>query len=60
MDRFAYPVSVEPLEDSRYRSIRNYEDYAWVAREYWGYETYKNTLLPMIAPIFPIVSIDGL
>lgn len=60
MDRFAYPVSVEPLDSSQYRSIRSYEDYAWVARQYWGYEIYRNTLLPTIAPAFPIVSVDGL
>lgn len=60
MNRLAYPVSVEPLDSQKYRSIRNYLDYAWVAHEYWGYDIYRNTLFPTIAPAFPIVSVDRL
>lgn len=58
-DRHAYPVEVGPRNSHEYRSIRDYFDYMRIAEKYWGQSIFRNTVLPSIAPVFPIVAIDA-
>jgi len=57
-DPKVYPIDITPLSQATYRSILDYEDYINIATKYWGHTVYKNTILPSIAPIYPLVAID--
>jgi hypothetical protein len=57
-DRLAYPVDVAPRDSHAYRSIRDYFDYIKIAEKYWGQSIFRNTVLPSIAPLCPIIAID--
>ncbi len=57
-DRQAFPIDITRRDPNLYRSIRDYFDYTIIAEKYWGLAIYRNTIIPSIAPVCPIISID--
>jgi hypothetical protein len=45
------------LESSPIKNIATIEEAAEIMEKYWGYQVYPNTLLPNIAPYFPLIYI---
>lgn len=57
-DRKSFPIDIARLEPQSYRSIRDYSDYVKTAEKYWGWSVFRNTLLPSVAALCPIIAID--
>jgi hypothetical protein len=54
-------VEVLPLEESGFSPISSFEQFASVARIYWGVEIYRNDVCPALAPFLPMLYVrkDG-
>lgn len=55
-------VEIMPMVDSGMELVRDGAHFAEIAKAYWDAEAYANTILPAIAPLFPVVLVgsDGL
>lgn len=46
------------LEESTIKPVETFEEFARVGELYWKQEMYPNTILPSLAPIFPLLFIE--
>lgn len=59
-DRYKYPVSIQRIEHSGMRNLRNHEDLCGVLEKYWWVQCYPNIYYPILAPFFPVIfSFEG-
>ncbi|MFC3031763.1 hypothetical protein ACFOEE_04470 [Pseudoalteromonas fenneropenaei] len=52
-------VEVMLLADARFTQITSFELFAQIARSYWQVEIYANTVLPALAPYFPLICVNA-
>ena len=52
-------VEILPMAESGMEQIRDAAHFARIAELYWDVRAYANTILPSLAPLFPIVIVDG-
>lgn len=51
-------VEILPMSQSGLKLIDSAQHFVEIARRYWGVSAYANTILPSLAPLFPIVFVD--
>lgn len=52
-------VEILPMAQSGLEAIRDAAHFARIAEPYWGVTFYANLALPSLAPLFPMVGVDG-
>lgn len=53
------PVEILPMAEAGLVLIQDAVHFARVAERYWDARAYANTLLPSLAPLFPVVLVDA-
>lgn len=53
------PVEILPMDQSGLVLIQDAAHFVRVAERYWDARAYANTLLPSLAPLFPVVLVDA-
>tara|TARA_R110001592_G_scaffold357416_1_gene660598 strand:+ start:168839 stop:169651 length:813 start_codon:yes stop_codon:yes gene_type:complete len=52
-------VEMLPLNEANFSAISSFEQFVKVARPYWGVEVYQNNVLPALAPLLPLICVNG-
>lgn len=53
------PVEILPLADVDMVPIADYRHFAAIAEPYWSVRVYRNSVLPNLAPILPLLCVDA-
>ncbi len=51
-------VEILPMAESGFELLRDAAHFAQITELYWGVRTYANTVLPALAPLFPMLIVD--
>lgn len=51
-------IEILPLEQSGFAQVRDAFDFATIAERYWRARIYVNSVLPELAPLYPMVAVD--
>jgi hypothetical protein len=51
-------VEILPMGESGLELVRDLDHFARIAEPYWGVRCYANTVLPALAPLFPVIIVD--
>lgn len=51
-------VEILPMRESGLALVRDVEHFARIGESYWGARIYANTVLPSLAPLFPMILVD--
>lgn len=51
-------VEIRPLEQSGFRNLQSYHEFADVAEGYWKCQMIPNWYFPNLAPVFPIITVN--
>lgn len=51
-------IEILPLEESGFALVRDAFDFARIAERYWRARIYANSVLPELAPLYPMIAVD--
>jgi hypothetical protein len=51
-------IEILPLEESGFALVRDAFDFARIAERYWQARIYANSVLPELAPLYPMIAVD--
>ncbi|MFY8209193.1 MAG: hypothetical protein ACOVOE_07665 [Caulobacter sp.] len=51
-------IQILPLEESGFALVRDAFDFATIAERYWQARVYANSVLPELAPLYPMIAVD--
>lgn len=50
-------IEIRPIDDCDFVPIRDIQHFRDIAVQYWGIEIYANTVVPSLAPLFPMIGV---